>query len=71
MSCEEAMRARLEFGGIERAKEEWPRGARANFVESLAQDVRYGARTLGKNPGFTVICCLTLALASARHVRFR
>ena len=32
------------------------------WVETLWQDVRYGARTLRKNPGFAAIVILTLAL---------
>lgn len=60
---QEAMRrARIEFGGIERVKEEGREARGVNLVQSFVQDLRYGANNMLRTPGFTTITVLTLAL---------
>jgi predicted permease len=63
MSDHEALRAaRRQFGGITQMKEEYRDQHGLPLFEGLAQDVRYGIRTLLRTPGFTAAALLTLAL---------
>jgi predicted permease len=54
-------RARLDFGGLERVKEEVRDTRRGNFLETLFQDLGYGMRMLKKSPSLTAIVVITLA----------
>ncbi len=55
-------RARLEFGGLDQIKEICRDARGTRWLEEIAQDVRYGWRGLQRNPGFTIVAVLTLAL---------
>jgi putative ABC transport system permease protein len=64
MSPAEARRqAGIGFGGRERAREQCREQRPSWRFESLGRDLRCGMRGLWRNPGFTVVALLTLALA--------
>ncbi|MDR3774731.1 MAG: ABC transporter permease [Terracidiphilus sp.] len=63
MTPEEARRqALIEFGGVERTREQCHEQRPGWWMGTVAQDVRYGLRGFRRNPVFTVAVIATLAV---------
>jgi putative ABC transport system permease protein len=66
MTAQEArIRALRSFGGLEPVKEICREERGGAWVENMIRDVRFGLRTLSRNPGFTVVAILALAFGTA------
>ena len=62
MTMEEARRALIEFGGMERAREQCYEQQPGWWLGTVAQDARYALRGFRRNPAFTLTVIATLAL---------
>jgi predicted permease len=63
MSADEARRTALrDFGGVSRIREDVRDERGMTFFDTLAQDLKFGFRALGRSPGYTAAAMIILGL---------
>jgi macrolide transport system ATP-binding/permease protein len=67
---EAALAARRAYGGVEQAKELHREARSFVWIEHLFKDVRYGWGNLLRNPGFTLVAVIALALGIGVNATF-
>ena len=66
LTLEEARRqALIKLGGAEQTRQAYRERRTLPWVDDLVHDLRYGLRTMARNPGFAAVVTLTLAIGIA------
>ncbi|AXC14253.1 permease [Acidisarcina polymorpha] len=63
MTLKEARRqALIQLGGFEQTQQAWRERNTLPMLETLCKDIQFGLRTMARNPAFTAVAILTLAI---------